>query len=221
LADLTAELTTMLGSADDAAREEVAVATLTTWLRRGVYDDLLPGLGDGMASGLWAQAPVRRGASATVLGGCISRDRDERRVPDEKVLEWGDRLASWLLAERDRAAIGLGASALGALARHPACGAAELAVLLDVIAERAHGVTDHSVADRLAVATLQVFRRDLVPVDVVEAWLEHLDTEVDSYLRSTYLHLSLAPKPPKDRADLLLLVVDRLRDLHRSLRTTE
>lgn len=217
LTDLTAELTEMLGSADVAAREDIAVTTLTTWLRRGVYDDLLPGLGDGMASGLTASDAPRRGASASVLCGCLDRDRAQRRVPDEKILEWGDRIATWLLAESDDDAVGRGCDALGALASHPACGGAELAVLLDVLAERAAGVRHDPTADRLAVATLQVLRRDLVPVDVVEAWAERIGPEESTYLRALYLHLSLAPAPPRDRADLLLALVDRLRALHPTL----
>ena len=52
LDDLTAELTTMLGSPDPALRDGTAYPALMTWIERGVYDDLLAGLGDGMATGL-------------------------------------------------------------------------------------------------------------------------------------------------------------------------
>jgi hypothetical protein len=52
LDDLTAELTRMLGDPDPATRDGVALPVLRTWLERGVYDDLLAGLGDGMATGL-------------------------------------------------------------------------------------------------------------------------------------------------------------------------
>ena len=52
LADLTAELTTMLGSTDPVERDEFAYPILATWISEGVYDDLLAGLGDGMAAGL-------------------------------------------------------------------------------------------------------------------------------------------------------------------------
>lgn len=220
LTDLTAELAEMFGSDDPAVREDVALATLTTWLRRGVYDDLLPGLGDGMAGGLSdPRSADRRGCSASVLAACVMRDRESRRVPDDTVLVWGDRLVTWLLSESDRDAIGRGADALGALAAHPAFGGAELAVLLDVVGERAAGVTDNATSDRLAVATLAILRRDLVPVDVVEAWLEHLDAEAATYLRSLYVLLSLTPAPPAHRADLVLLVIDRLRSVHPDLRS--
>ena len=52
LADLTAELTTMLGSTDPSMRDGIAFPTLATWVSEGVYDDLLEGLGDGMTAGL-------------------------------------------------------------------------------------------------------------------------------------------------------------------------
>src|SRR3954447_21492226 len=52
LADLTAELTTMLGDIDPYRRDQIAYPTLATWVAEGVYDDLLAGLGDGMTVGL-------------------------------------------------------------------------------------------------------------------------------------------------------------------------
>ena len=51
LSDLTAELTELLGTPESELRE-LALAVLCTWIERGVYDDLLPGLGDGIATGL-------------------------------------------------------------------------------------------------------------------------------------------------------------------------
>lgn len=254
LSELTAELTEMLGSTDPRVREGVALATLRTWIRRGVYDDLLRGLGDGMAAGLMSglgstgsSTVFRRACSGTVIAYCIARDNTERRLPGWKVLEWGDRLASWLLAERDERtyitdegwakAISRGADALGELARHPHCGAPELAVLLDVMADRTAAcnrqVWVQDEPDRLARATLQILRRDLVPVDVIEAWLGRVAdatepgdpaadlltafdpaiaaTNATQYLRALYIQLSLSPDQPRCRADVLLLLIDRLR----------
>ena len=45
LDDLTAELTRMLGSPDPEQRDGTAYPALSTWIDRGVYDDLLSGLG--------------------------------------------------------------------------------------------------------------------------------------------------------------------------------
>lgn len=220
LSELTAELTEMLGHADHRVREDTALAALRTWLRRGVYDDLLPGLGDGMVAGLGSGAWERRTSSAVVLGACIARDEATRRVPAEQVLTWGDRLVTWWLEESEESATARGADAVAALAHHPACAGAELAVVLDVIGERAVGLERLDSVDRLAEATMAVLRRGLVPTDVVEAWLERL-TDVAAYLRALYLLLSLAPDPPPDRADLVLSVIDRLRAVHPGLRTSE
>ena len=149
LDDLTAELTRMLGDPDPALRDGTAYPTLTTWLDRGVYDDLLAGLGDGMAMGLLAglgeqdtDTVFRRSFSALVLGECIARDNRRPLLPGGKILEWGDRLATWLLRERDLRgyvpgkgwahAIAHGADALAILASSPHLATPELTVLLDV-----------------------------------------------------------------------------------------
>lgn len=192
LADLTAELTELLGSPDPHLRDDLALPVLSTWIQRGVYDDLLPGLGDGIATGLLAglgerntDTVFRRSFCALVLGDVIDRDTERLLVAPAKVLEWGDRLATWFLAERDLRgyvpmkgwahAIAHGADALGALARSPHCGAGELMVVLDVIGERVVTPVDRvwtaGEPDRLAYATLQVLRRGLVPQDLLEAWL--------------------------------------------------
>src|SRR5262245_53414609 len=74
LADLTAELTTMLGDTDPRRRDEIAYPTLATWVSEGVYDELLAGLGDGMTTGLTvglgedgSDTVFRRSFSALVL----------------------------------------------------------------------------------------------------------------------------------------------------------
>jgi hypothetical protein len=92
LDDLTAELTTMLGDTDPEARDGTAYPTLATWVGRGVYDDLLVGLGDGMAAGLGVglgerdtDSVFRRSFSALVLGECIGRDNARPLVAGGKV----------------------------------------------------------------------------------------------------------------------------------------
>lgn len=249
LADVTAELAERLGSTDPAEREEIAVPMLQAWIRRGVYDDLLPGLGDGMAAGLRnglgqreTDTVFRRTASARVLAECIARDTRRPLVTPALVLDWGDRLATWLLRERDlrgdvpgagRAdAIGHGADALGVLSSSPHCGRAELAVILDVIADRITTPTDGvwvaGEHDRLARATLLTLHRDKVPPADVETWLNGLASvarpgrlgdpvvrrNAAAFLRALYLQLAIGPVAPPSRADLLLLLVDQLRQAH-------
>jgi hypothetical protein len=200
LDELTAELTRMLGAADPELREVIAVPTLVTWIQRGVYDDLLTGLGDGMAAGLCVglvgrpdaqdaglpdDTVFRRSWSAVVLAACVERDNGRPLVPGGKVLEWGDRLATWLLRERDlrgyvpgsgwARAIAHGADALAVLAYSPHVSRPELTVLLDVVADRVLASTEVSLGpdetDRLASATMAVLRRNVLPLSVVEPWV--------------------------------------------------
>jgi hypothetical protein len=259
LADLTAELTRLLGDADPDLRDGLALPALATWVERGVYDDLLRGLGDGMAAGLRVglgerdtDTVFRRSFSVLVLGQCIARDNERPLVPGGKVLDWGDRIATWILQERDLRgfvpgkgwahAIAHGADALGVLARSPHVGAAELVVVLDVIAERlaapADGLLTSGEPDRLALAAMSVLRRNRVPWDLVEPWVEAITAtaahqqlpdrdpylrsgDAEAFLRALYLQLALGPRPPAVRADLMLLLVDALRSTNQDLLAPE
>ena len=251
LDDLTAELTRMLGSPDPAQRDGTAYPTLATWIERGVYDDLLSGLGDGMALGLQVglgetdtDSVFRRSFSALVLGECIARDNARPLMAGGKILEWGDRVATWLLRERDLRgfvpgngwahAVAHGADALGTLAQSTHLETNELTVVLDVIADRLLLPVERLFAagepDRLALATMKVLRRDLVPLRVLEPWIARLGAaagtrssyddrdpflpggNAEAFLRSLYLQLSLGAQPPEVRSDLLLVVVDTLKE---------
>src|SRR3546814_10229304 len=113
LTDLTAELTAMLGSIDPARRDDTAYLVLATWISRGVYDDLLSGLGDGMAAGLAvglgekdSDNVFRRSFSALVLAECLRRNTVADLLTTDKVLTWGDRLPFWFLREQALREIG-------------------------------------------------------------------------------------------------------------------
>lgn len=250
LDDLTAELTRMLGDPDPALRDGTAYPTLTTWIDRGVYDDLLGGLGDGMAVGLGVglgeqgtDTVFRRSFSALVLGECIARDNRRPLLAGGKILEWGDRLATWLLRERDLRgyvsgkgwahAVAHGADALAILASSPHLATPELTVLLDVVADRVLLPVDRLFTtgepDRLAFATVNVLRRNVVPLRVLEPWIARLAASAgtrssyddrdpylvggnaEAFLRALYLQLSLGSRPPQVRSDLLLVVLDALK----------
>jgi hypothetical protein len=249
LAELTAELTTMLGDPDPYLRDEIALGTLVSWVFDGVYDDLLEGLGDGMVAGLavglgeqHTDTVFRRSFSALVLAACVERSNGGHAVPDEALLRWGDRLAGWFVREQDLRgfvpgkgwahAVAHGADALGALAQSPSFGRLELTVLLDVVADRLLVPTTarlvHGEDDRLAMATMSVLRRDLVPLEVLEPWVARLAGSacpvhggpvdpflvagnVSAFLRALHLHLALAGHPPACRADLLLVLIEHLR----------
>jgi hypothetical protein len=250
LSELTTELTAMLGDPNPAVRDGIAYPTLDTWIVQGVYDDLLEGLGDGMAAGLTVglgedgtDTVFRRSFSVLVLAECIRRDNQQHRVPARAMVTWGDRIASWFIRERDLRgfvkhkgwahSVAHGADAIGELAMSEAMGRLELTVLLDVIADRLLLPTQyhlvHGEPDRLALATMRVLSRDLVGIDVIEPWLARLGqgarahglSEEDpyliagntqSFLRALHLQLALAPNPPATRPDVLLAVIERLRE---------
>jgi hypothetical protein len=195
LPDLTAELTTLLGSTDPVERDEIAYPILATWIDAGVYDDLLAGLGDGMAAGLTqglgesgTPSVFRRSFSALVLASCIHRDNTASLLPGGKLLEWGDRVTGWLVRERDvrgfvpgqgwAHAVAHGADVLDELARSAHFGLNELTVLLDVIADRVLEPTTvvwtAGEPDRLATAAMSVLRRRLVPLRIIEPWLARI-----------------------------------------------
>jgi hypothetical protein len=249
LPDLTAELTTMLGSTDPVERDEIAFSILATWVTAGVYDDLLAGLGDGMAAGLTrglgesgTDSVFRRSFSVLVLATCIERNNAKSLLPPDKIFEWGDKITGWLVRERDvrgfvpgrgwAHAVAHGSDAVWALAASSHFGLNELTVLLDVIADRILEPTPVPLSagepDRLARATMGVFRRRLVPLRMIEPWLARITaaavaqvpTEVDpflttgnpeAFLRALHLQIALAPEPIGIRADLLLAVMDALR----------
>jgi Protein of unknown function (DUF2785) len=250
LDDLTAELTAMLGSPDTEQRDGIAYPALATWVERGVYDDLLTGLGDGMASGLTVglgeegtDSVFRRSFSVLVLAECLSRGTEQHLLTSGKVLQWGDQIATWYLRERDTRgfvpdkgwahAVAHGADAIGVLADSPYFAAAELTVLLDVLADRLLDIrTDVFLAgeaDRMATATMQVLRRNVVSLALLEPWINRIAASASSagggpnrdpfpdsnnpqaFLRALYLQLSLAADPPQVRPDLILVLVDVLR----------
>ena len=250
LTELTAELTAMLGSPDPTHRDDTAYATLATWIGRGVYDDLLAGLGDGMSAGLevglgqiGSDLVFRRSFSVLILGECVDRDNVVGALPAIKILEWGDRIATWYIRERDLRgfvegkgwahAAAHGADAIGALGRSPDLGLPELTVMLDVLADRLLLPTEDflvcSEADRMAMATMDVLRRNLVPLSILEPWVARLagsaagrggtsskhpflrTFNVQAYLRALHLQLAIGGGHPDVRSDLLLVLVDALR----------
>jgi len=253
LADLTTELTTMLGETDPRRRDGIGYTLLATWISSGVYDELLQGLGDGMTAGLrvglgerGSDTVFRRSFSALVLAEVITRDNHAHLLPPETLLRWGDRVFGWLVRERDLRgfvpgkgwahAVAHAGDVLGALAASDAMGRLELTVLLDVIADRLLARTDdrlvHGEDDRLAAATMAVFRRNVLGTDVLEPWLArvadaavpgaaHEDDDpfevagnVQAFLRALHLQLALAPYPPAHRADLLLALIALLKKVN-------
>ena len=203
LDDLTAELTTMLGSTRPEVRDGTAYPALTTWIERGVYDDLLAGLGDGMVAGLsvglgesGTDTVFRRSFSALILSECLERTNEQHLLPGAKVLDWGDRIAVWFLTEADTRgfvpgkgwahAIAHGADTIGALGESPHLAGAEHAVLLDVLAERLlNQPADAPLAagepDRVAAAVMRILRRNTLGTDMLEPWVHRIGAAANPF----------------------------------------
>jgi hypothetical protein len=195
LHDLTVELVDLLGATDPHLRDTVAATVLRSWIERGVYDDLLPGLGDGLAEGLrpglgeqGTNSVLRRSFSAAALAQVIDRDAAHPRVPRETALVWGDRGLSWLMAERDlrghipgagRAqSLRHGAHLVEALAGSRHLDEGGLMVLLDTVADRLLLPTTEVFTAReedwFAVAVMRLLRRDVVDMALLDQWVERL-----------------------------------------------
>ena len=160
------------------------------------------------------------------------------------MLQWGDQVATWYLRERDTRgyvpgkgwahAVAHGADAIGVLADSPHLAAAELTVLLDVLADRLlapdtelltcrgarpDGRRHHAGAAaqrREPQGARAVGQPDRRRGEPAAAAAEDRDPFLDSgnaqaFLRALYLQLSLAADPPQVRPDLILVLVEVLR----------
>jgi len=146
------------------------------------------GLGD-----LGADTVFRRSFSVLILGACIDRDNAVELLPAGKLMEWGDRVATWYVRERDLRgyvegkgwahAAAHGADALAALARSRHFALPELTVLLDVMADRlllpSGNLLVTGEPDRMAAAVMAVLGRNLVPLSILEPWVSRLAHAAD------------------------------------------
>ncbi|GIN04461.1 hypothetical protein Pve01_61190 [Planomonospora venezuelensis] len=131
-------------------------------------------------------------------------------------------------------AVAHGADAIGALGESPHLAGPEHALLLDVLAERllTQPADEPLVAgepDRIAVAVMQILRRNTLGIDELEPWVHRIGAAgnpfaapvdhdpyapaaaAQAFLRALFVQLSLAPEPPSVRSDLLLVVIEALR----------
>lgn len=195
LDDMTVELVELIGDLDPHLRDDLALTVLLRWIAAGIYDDLLPALGDGISEGLrpglgedGTPSVLRRSFSARVLAAVIDRDNVLHGMHREAVLRWGDRGLSWLIAERDlrghvpgagRAhALEHAAEVLRAMAQSRHLQAEGLGVVLDTLGDRLLRPTPHayagSEADALSYAAMTVLHRDAVDIPTLQAWIDRL-----------------------------------------------
>jgi hypothetical protein len=200
LDDLSVELVEMLGDTDPHVRDELAWQVFRSWIERGVYDDLLAGVGDGMCEGLTvglgedgSDSVFRRSYSILILAAVLTRDNVIHGAHPTNVLRWGDQGLGWFVKERDLRgfvagsgwahAVAHGADFIGALARSRHLDEGGLMVILDAIADRLLAPTPYALTqhedDRLAYATMALLHRNLVDMALLGPWVERLVSSWD------------------------------------------
>lgn len=199
LDELTTELVHMLGHPNPRWRDDTAYPLLASWIRDGEYDDLLIGLGDGIARGLLNglggdgdETVLRRSFSALILCEIINRDNNALLLSAEPIMRWGDEATSWFVREQDLRgwvhgrgwahAVAHGADLLGAFGRSRHLARMELTVMLDVIADRLLAPTKyvwrHGEVERLAYTVMVILHRGKIPLNVLEPWIARLGAGV-------------------------------------------
>jgi Protein of unknown function (DUF2785) len=254
--ELTPELLTWLGSSDAELRDRFAYPILTAWIERGQYgpDELrgiagqmLNNLGQGLGES-GTDSVFLRSFSALILMEVVARDNTEPFLDQADVRELLAGALDYLRRERDLRgwvegpgwahAVAHTADLLMMLSRSRHAGPAELAGLLDGVADRLLIPTDtvflYQEDERLAYAVLNVLRRRLLDHGAVSRWLGRFArppgyeswqpvfaetglsvarVNVTSFLRSLYFQLLLTKSPPDDLERLLEAVVEVLREM--------
>jgi hypothetical protein len=253
--ELTPELLSWLGSSDAELRDRFAYPILTAWIERGQYgpDELrgiagqmLNDLGQGLGEA-GTDSVFLRSFSALILMEVVARDNAEPFLDQADVHELLAGSLDYLRRERDLRgwvegpgwahAVAHTADLLMMLSRSRHLGAAELAALLDGVADRLLTPTDtvflYQEDERLAYAVLNVLRRRLLDHGSVSRWLGRFArppgyeswqpvyaeaglsvarVNVTSFLRSLYFQLLLTESPPPDAqktSDAVLVTIRR------------
>ena len=197
LDDLTAELTTMLGSTRPEVRDGTAYPALATWIDRGVYDDLLAGLGDGMVAGLsvglgetGTDSVFRRSFSALIVAECLERDNEQHLRPRGEDPRLG-RPDRGLVPHREghprlRRRQGLGARHRARRGRHRRAGGVAAHVARPstrpcstcsrerLVRQPADAPLASGEPDRMAHAAMRILRRGTLGTDVLEPWVHRI-----------------------------------------------
>jgi hypothetical protein len=254
--ELTPELLSWLGSTDAELRDEFAYPILTAWIERGQYgsDELRVMAGQMLANldkGLGESGTdtvFLRSFSVLILMEIVARDNAEPFLDEPEARELLGGTIDYLRRERDLRgwvhefgwahAVAHTADLMMMLSRSRRLGAAELAALLDGIADRLLTRSDtvflYQEDERLAYAVLNVLRRGLLDQAAVNRWLGRFArpsgydswqpvfaepgltvarANVTSFLRSLYFQLLLTKSPPEELERLLESVVEVLREM--------
>jgi hypothetical protein len=255
VAELTPELLGWLGSTDPELRDEFAYRILAAWIERGQYGaDQLRTMAKQMTANLEIGLGERgtdsvylRTYSVLILMEIVAFDNANPFLDQADLDGYLEAALGYLLRERDLRswvpgpgwanAVGHTADLLMMLARSPHLGTGELQRILDAIADRLLTPTPvvfvHHEDERLAYATLNVLRRNLIDRTWLVAWLDRFTAapgqeswrsayaseaesaaraNVTAFLRSLYFQLILTESPPPDTqrtSDAVLVTIRR------------
>ena len=255
VAELTPELLGWLGSTDPELRDEFAYRILAAWIERGQYGaDQLRTMAKQMTANLEAglgeqgtDSVYLRTYSVLILMEIVAFDNANPFLDQADLDGFLEAALGYLLRERDLRswvpgpgwanAVGHTADLLMMLARSPHLGTTELQRILDAIADRlltpSPVVFVHHEDERLAYATLNVLRRNLIDRTWLVAWLDRFTAapgqeswrsayaseaesaaraNVTAFLRSLYFQLILTESPPPDAqctSDAVLVTIRR------------
>jgi hypothetical protein len=186
------ELLQMLTSPDPVVRDRQAYSVLARWIRRGVLDNRLAGLGDSAAQ-LFAHPEVQaRTFAPLILASAINRDTAIRRagmLDEATVARWREAFTAWWPAETEIRgwdgelgwlhAVAHGADLAEELGDSPHTGAEDLTALLTLVARRVVAPTAYQYAhmeeDRVAGALAKILARPELTEAAATAWLGVID----------------------------------------------
>jgi hypothetical protein len=255
VAELTPELLGWLGSTDPELRDEFAYRILAAWIERGQYgSEQLRAMAKQMTANLevglgehGTDSVYLRTYSVLILMEIVAFDNASPFLDQADLDGFLEAALGYLPRERDLRswvpgpgwanAVGHTADLLMMLARSPHLGATELQRILDAIADRLLTPSPvtfvHHEDERLAYATLNVLRRNLVDRSWLVAWLDRFTAapgqeswrsayaseaesaaraNVTAFLRSLYFQLILTESPPPDAqriSDAVLVTIRR------------
>lgn len=195
---LTPEILELLGSADMGCRE-ASLDVLSGWIYRGpgVYysADEMRSIGRQMAHNLTIEigengtdSVFRRAFSALILGEIISADNRQPFLDEAQVHAWLEQGLGYLKSEQDRRGwvpgkgwahgIAHASDLLSVLSRSRYAGEKELVRILETIGvkvgEPASQAFIYEEDDRLVSAVLSVLLREVLDIDSLTTWLDHL-----------------------------------------------
>jgi hypothetical protein len=255
LTNLTDILFSYLGSTDPELRDDIAYIVYANWLKRELYageeiqshvEKLLSNLDKGIGE-TESDTVFLRTFSILLLAEIVHNDNKKPILEREQIKRILDKGLWYMDAEKDPRgyipvkgwahALAHTADLLLVLARNRYTNETDLGNMLWVISVKMihskNHVYIHGEDERLASAVLEIFRRDLIPLDQVESWTKsfsapdgkdwkgayvaeernHAFQNTRNFIRSVYLALIAQPVEFPYREHLTDLVLGAIQSI--------